>query len=68
MSTEFNYNNFGSKMVGEPENKFGMGYFENDSDSDGENNYNFYNNFKQNSMKSYQPNNINSFKEGKDQE
>lgn len=33
MSTEFNYN-FGSKLITEPEDRFGCGFLENDSDSD----------------------------------
>jgi hypothetical protein len=33
MSTEFNYN-FGSKLIAEPEDRFGCGFLEHDSDSD----------------------------------
>ena len=41
MSTEFNYN-FGSKLINENEDKFGVGYLENDSDSDGHEGDSFY--------------------------
>lgn len=41
MSTEFNYN-FGSKLINENENNFGVGYLENDSDSDGHEGDSFY--------------------------
>lgn len=44
MSTEFNYN-FNSKAIGEHENKFGLGYFENDSDSDGEGGQHYFSHF-----------------------
>jgi len=36
MSTEFNYN-FGSRLIGESEDRFGCGFLENDSDSDDNN-------------------------------
>lgn len=66
-STEFK-GHFGSKMISETENKFGLGYFDNDSDSDGENNDAIFNNFhnKHSSTKLFHPTNLKNVNENEE--
>lgn len=64
MSTQFNYN-FGSKLINENEDRFGLGYLDNDSDSDGGGDNKSYPHFQTNfdPIKKFKPSELKNVKE-----